>query len=161
MLIFSFIFVSFVTIICIGKLYQVKHSIKDSSTHTHVIVMAVSMITSLTFGILLGLMFKQDLITSTIISTLIGLGIGYIVGRPFDQITSLAGLVEGVMGAMMGAMTGSMVHMAPNHLVFIMFVNLVFLVVCTSLFMVLHRFMKKSKEMKTKTVDIPTKSISL
>lgn len=158
MLVFSLIFISLVTLICIGKLYREKNQIKDSSIHTHVIVMALSMITSLTFGIVLGLIYMQDLVTSTIITTFIGIAIGYVVGRPFHQIASLAGMVEGVMGAMMGAMTGSMVHMAASQFLFVLFVIIVFFVICSSLFSILHGLSAKSKQIKP--LDIPTKSIN-
>lgn len=140
MLLANLIVIAIVSIICISRIYQVKKKLKDSAMHTHIIIMGVSMITSLTFGIVIGMMFMHDLVTSTIVATSIGLVIGFIVGKPFNNVAILGGMTESVMGAMMGTMTGSMVHMASNYMIFLLFVNVVFAILASCLLWTLYGF---------------------
>ncbi len=119
-----------VSLVCIAGVYRVKENVKKSTFHTHMIVMGVSLIACLTFGTVLGVLIHDNFATSTMIAILVGIAIGFFVGKPFGHVVVLGGMIEGIMGGMMGTMTGAMVHMSPNHTLFILFMNGLFLSVC-------------------------------
>ncbi|MGN8644835.1 hypothetical protein ACTNEO_01955 [Gracilibacillus sp. HCP3S3_G5_1] len=144
MLIVNLILITVLTIVTIARVIHLKEKIQANTSHMHILIMTISMISSLCFGIVLGVLFMHDLVTSSIVAIIFGLIVGFFVGICFHPIASLGGMAEGVMGGIMGAMTGEMIHMTANSNTFLWLITVVFLVFTVILHWVLISF--KSEE---------------
>ncbi|MFD2658397.1 hypothetical protein [Gracilibacillus thailandensis] len=149
MLIVSLLIITILSTLTIARIIRLKDLIQNSSSHVHIIIMTVSMISSLCFGIVLGILFMHDLVTSSIVATLFGLLVGFVVGIAFHPIASLGGMAEGVMGGVMGAMTGEMIHMTANSQAFLGLMAIVFLVFMISLHWILTSFRTEKSNLTT------------
>lgn len=131
-------------------IYRAKEQLKKTTMHSHVIVMSISMIVSMSFGFFLGVILGENFILSTIIATSYGVVIGYVIGGMFGTLAILCGVAEGIMGGMMGAMTGNMAFMSSPHIItIILFFNFLFIVLMAISFKIINRFTKEGIQEKT------------
>ncbi|GAF63162.1 putative CDP-diglyceride synthetase [Bacillus sp. TS-2] len=145
MLIINFILLTFITFFCMLHIHHNRIQLKNSAKHLHIIVMALCLMSSLSFGITIGLLFGHDLVWSTLIASFIGISIGYLVGKDFEALCILCGTIEGIMGGMMGAMTGMMVFHQSNFYFLILFFDLLFVLVALTIFLSLKKLSKHVK----------------
>lgn len=158
MLITNMILIVLLSAVCIVKVYQAKDQLQNSTIHTHIVIMSISMFTALTLGTILGVMFMHDFVSAAIIATLFGLISGFAVGRPFHSIAAIGGMAEGGMGGLMGAMTGMMIHMAENLTFFLVFINLMFAMISFYLLWTLTTMAAGKTE---KSFAVASKSINM
>jgi hypothetical protein len=89
------------------------------------ISMTNSMMGSLTYGTIFGIIYQPNIATPTVISIILGMMIGYINGKPITLMASMDGLMAGIMGGMMGAMLGVMLQPTGAKLV-ITFITIIY-----------------------------------
>ncbi|MGY4691449.1 hypothetical protein [Salibacterium sp. K-3] len=94
-------------------IYSYHKQWKDQMLHTHILVMAVTGLSSLIMGIISGLMLDQMALAS-VLAVLYGVLFGILAGKPFHVFVAMSGAAEGVMGGIMGAMTGVMIMAGPS-----------------------------------------------
>lgn len=71
--------------------------------------MTLGMVSGLSFGTIIAILYPDYFFQATVISILFGGIIGLLAGFPVGLLALLDGLLSGVMGGMMGAMLGVMV----------------------------------------------------
>ncbi|RSL30316.1 hypothetical protein D7Z54_26755 [Salibacterium salarium] len=94
-------------------IYSCHKQWKDQMLHKHILIMAVTGLSSLIMGIISGLMLDQMALAS-LLAVLYGVLFGVLAGKPFHIFVAMSGAAEGVMGGIMGAMTGVMMMAGPS-----------------------------------------------
>lgn len=161
MLIINIILIVLLSTVCILKVYQAKEQLKKSSIHTHIVIMSISIFAALTLGTILGVVFMHDFVSAAIIATLFGLISGFAVGRPFHSIAAIGGMAEGAMGGLMGAMTGMMIHMAANLTFFLVFINLMYVLISIYVLWTLPTIPTAEKGKAENSITLSSKSINM
>lgn len=122
----SIALVVLLTSYCIYYTYQRREQLTCMAGM--MIAMTTGMMSSITLGAILGVLFNHDLTFSTIIAVISGMVAGYLTGRPITLMAALDGLMAGVMGGMMGAMLGVMLLPNSSNLM-ILFVDFIFAII--------------------------------
>ncbi|MDQ0256239.1 hypothetical protein J2S74_003657 [Evansella vedderi] len=92
------------------------------------IAMTNAMMSSVSIGTIVGVIYKVDLSTPTIIGVVFGMIVGYITGKPISLMAALDGLGAGIMGGMMGAMLGVMLLPSKVNMM-VVFILAIFVIV--------------------------------
>ncbi|MDR0270784.1 hypothetical protein [Paenibacillus sp.] len=103
----SMLIVFIYTVLCIMYVQMNRH-ILANMTGT-VVAMTTGLMSNLTIGVILGMLFPQNLVVSTGISILFCFLIGYLIGRPLSLLAVVEGIGGGIMGGVHGAMLGEMI----------------------------------------------------
>ncbi|GIO34254.1 MULTISPECIES: hypothetical protein [Paenibacillus] len=103
----SMLIVFIYTVLCIMYVQANRHLLANM-TGT-VVAMTTGLMSNLTIGVILGMLFAQNLVMSTGISILFCFLIGYMVGRPLGLLAIIEGIGGGIMGGVHGAMLGEMI----------------------------------------------------
>ncbi|WP_236703131.1 cupredoxin domain-containing protein [Paenibacillus xylanivorans] len=116
------------------------------------IAMAVGMMSSLTLGIQLGIVFPRDLTVPSVTAILFGLGAGYFTGKPISLLAALDGMLAGIMGGMMGAMLGVMV--GPSNIM-VLFVDILFIFILSVALQLANQATDNNPKTNTTGIGIP------
>ncbi|MCJ8014531.1 hypothetical protein MUG84_22785 [Paenibacillus sp. KQZ6P-2] len=103
----SILIVFIYTVLCIMYV-QLNRHILTNMTGT-VVAMTTGLMSNLTIGVILGMLFAQNLVVSTGISILFCFLIGFLVGSPLGLLAVVEGIGGGIMGGVHGAMLGEMI----------------------------------------------------
>ncbi|MED5017217.1 hypothetical protein P9847_07815 [Paenibacillus chibensis] len=103
----SILIVIIYTVLCMMYV-QLNHHVLANMTGT-VVAMTTGLMSNLTIGVILGMLFAQNLVVSTGISILFCFLIGYLIGRPLGLLAVVEGIGGGIMGGVHGAMLGEMI----------------------------------------------------
>ncbi|WP_237392099.1 hypothetical protein [Paenibacillus dendrobii] len=103
----SILIVFIYTVLCIMYVQLNRHILTNMTGM--VVVMTTGLMSNLTIGVILGMLFAQNLVVSTGISILFCFLIGYLIGRPLNLLAVVEGVGGGIMGGVHGAMLGEMI----------------------------------------------------
>ncbi|BFH65322.1 hypothetical protein [Paenibacillus azoreducens] len=103
----SMLIVFVYTVLCIMYVQMNRHVLANM-TGT-VVAMTTGLMSNLTIGVILGMLFAQNLVLSTGISIVFCFLIGYLIGRPLSLLAIVEGIGGGIMGGVHGAMLGEMI----------------------------------------------------
>jgi hypothetical protein len=111
--------------VSIVKIYLYRKNLGNMTGMT--VVMILAMFSSLTVGLIMGIVFANDLTLSTIIAMIFGMIAGTLAGKPLSPIVMLEGIGAGAMGGMMGAMLGVMLPLT-NFNIMLLFMDILFII---------------------------------
>lgn len=103
----SMLIVFIYTVLCIMYV-QMNRQVLGNMTGT-VVAMTTGLMSNLTIGVILGMVFAQNLVLSTGITIIFCFLIGYMVGKPLGLLAIVEGIGGGIMGGVHGAMLGEMI----------------------------------------------------
>ncbi|MEC0243710.1 hypothetical protein P4H66_28280 [Paenibacillus dokdonensis] len=103
----SILIVFIYTVLCIMFVQLNRHILTNMTGM--VVAMTTGLMSNLTIGVILGMLFAQNLVVSTGISILFCFLIGYLIGRPLSLLAVIEGIGGGIMGGVHGAMLGEMI----------------------------------------------------
>lgn len=103
----SMLIVFIYTVLCIMYVQMNRHLL-GNMTGT-VVAMTTGLMSNLTIGVILGMVFAQNLVLSTGISIVFCFAIGFMIGRPLGLLAIVEGIGGGIMGGVHGAMLGEMI----------------------------------------------------
>ncbi|MBL0385587.1 cupredoxin domain-containing protein [Tumebacillus sp. ITR2] len=132
-----------VTVACIGFTYNKRKRLTCMTGM--MIAMTIGMMSSLSLGLLLGVLFKHDLTQATIGAVTFGALAGYLAGKPISLMAALDGMMAGIMGGMMGAMLGVML-LVPQTMIW--FVDFLYVVITLLLIKLIEEETATSREAK-------------
>jgi len=111
----------------------------------NMVAMTTGLISNLTIGVILGMMFAGDLVLSTGLSVLFCFAIGYLVGKPLHLLAVIEGIGGGIMGGLHGAMLGEMIPRARwDVMLFIM--DALFIAMTAMVMYLIHNQKYKARE---------------
>jgi hypothetical protein len=111
--------------VSIVKIYHYRKNLGNMTGMA--VVMILVMFSSLTVGLITGIVFTNDLTLSTIIAMIFGIIVGSLAGKPISHIVMLEGIGAGGMGGMMGAMLGDMLPLN-NFNLMLLFIDILFII---------------------------------
>ncbi|GAB6992387.1 hypothetical protein [Paenibacillus pini] len=115
----SGIIVIIYTALCIVFVHQYRLLLVNMTGN--VVAMTVGLISNLTIGVILGMIWRDNLVLSTGVSIAFCFMIGYLIGRPIHMLAVVEGIGGGIMGGVHGAMLGEMIPVAKwDAMLFIM-----------------------------------------
>lgn len=139
----SVVMVLVYTAVCIGYVQiHRKHLLNMTG---NMVAMTTGLISNLTIGVILGMMFAGDLVLSTGLSVLFCFVIGYLVGKPLHLLAVIEGIGGGIMGGLHGAMLGEMIPRARwDVMLFIM--DALFIAMTAMVMYLIHNQKYKAQE---------------
>lgn len=123
---------------------QLNRQLLANMTGT-VVAMTTGLISNLTIGVILGMIFAGNLVLSTGISIIFCFAVGYLVGKPIHLLAVVEGIGGGIMGGLHGAMLGEMIPRAQwDVMLFIM--DAMFITVTAIVIYLIHNQKYRAQE---------------